>query len=69
VAYLFNPPGIDADGVARVPDWLIAHLLTIARLGAKGAFSTENTELIRTIVKRAPLTTKQYVEDHKSLFS
>jgi NAD(P)H dehydrogenase (quinone) len=52
-----------------MPDWLVAHLLFIARTTAKGGFSTENTEPIRTIVKRAPITTRQFVEDHKSLFS
>jgi uncharacterized protein YbjT (DUF2867 family) len=52
-----------------MPDWLIAHLIAIARITAKGGFSTENTEPIRTIVKRAPIGTKQFVEDHKSMFS
>jgi NAD(P)H dehydrogenase (quinone) len=52
-----------------MPDWLVAHLLSIARITGKGGFSTENTELIRTIVKRAPITTRQFVEDHKSAFS
>jgi NAD(P)H dehydrogenase (quinone) len=52
-----------------MPDWLIAHLVTIAKLGAKGAFSTENTGPIRDIVKRAPLTMRQFVEDFKSLFA
>jgi len=52
-----------------MPDWLVAHLLSIARTTAKGGFSTENTEPIRTIVGRAPITTRQFVEDHKSLFS
>jgi NAD(P)H dehydrogenase (quinone) len=52
-----------------MPDWLVAHLLSIARIAAKGGFSTENAEPIRTIVKRAPITSKQFVEDHKSVFS
>jgi NAD(P)H dehydrogenase (quinone) len=52
-----------------MPDWLVAHLLSIARITGKGGFSTENTEPIRTIVKRAPITTRQFVEDHKSAFS
>ncbi len=51
-----------------MPDWLITHLVTIAKLGAGGAFSTENTGPIREIVKRAPITTKQFVEDYKSVF-
>lgn len=53
----------------NMPDWLITHLLTIAKLGASGAFSTEHTGPITEIVKRAPLTTRQFVEDHKSLFA
>ncbi len=53
----------------NMPDWLITHLLTIAKLGASGAFSTENAEPIEKIVRRAPLTTRQFVEDHKSLFA
>jgi NAD(P)H dehydrogenase (quinone) len=53
----------------NMPDWLVTHLVAIARLGASGAFSTENTGPITEIVKRAPLTTRQFVEDHKSLFA
>jgi uncharacterized protein YbjT (DUF2867 family) len=52
-----------------MPDWLVAHLLSIARIAAKGGFSSENTEPIRTIVKRAPITTRQFVEDHRSIFN
>jgi uncharacterized protein YbjT (DUF2867 family) len=53
----------------NMPDWLVNHFIAIARLGANGAFSTENTGPIDTIVKRAPLTARQFVEDHKSLFA
>jgi hypothetical protein len=52
-----------------MPDWLVAHLLSVARITAKGGFSTENAEPIRTIVERPPITTRQFVEDHKSVFS
>jgi uncharacterized protein YbjT (DUF2867 family) len=52
-----------------MPDWLVVHLLSIARITAKGGFSAENTEPIRAIVKRAPITTRQFVEDHSSIFS
>jgi uncharacterized protein YbjT (DUF2867 family) len=52
-----------------LPEWLITHLLTVARLGARGAFSTENTAPIREIVGREPKTTRQFVEDHKAMFS
>jgi len=50
-------------------DWLIAHLVTVARIAETGALSTEKTGPIREIVKRAPLTTRQFVEDYKALFS
>jgi uncharacterized protein YbjT (DUF2867 family) len=58
--------GLKARGL---PDWLVAHQLAVAKLAAKGAFSTENTQPIHAIVKRAPLTTRQFVEDHRSLFA
>ena len=53
----------------NMPDWLVAHLIAIARAGAKGAFSRENTQPIREIVGRAPITTRQFAQDHKSAFS
>ncbi len=52
-----------------MPDWLVTHLVMIAKLGASGSFSTEDTKAIRDIVKRAPLTTRQFVEDHKGMFA
>lgn len=52
-----------------MPDWLVTHLTAIAKLGAGGAFSTERTGPIRDIAKRAPLTTRQFVEDHRALFA
>ena len=52
-----------------MPDWLIAHLVTVARLASAGAISTERSGSIREIVKRGPLTTRQFVEDYKALFS
>ena len=52
-----------------MPDWLVAHLITIARVTERGGFSTENMEPIRTIVKREPITTRQFVEDFRSVFS
>jgi NAD(P)H dehydrogenase (quinone) len=51
-----------------MPDWLVAHLVTIAKVGVAGGFSTENTKLIEDLVGRAPITTKQFVEDFKALF-
>ncbi|MDR3421198.1 MAG: NmrA family NAD(P)-binding protein [Xanthobacteraceae bacterium] len=52
-----------------MPDWLVAHALAIGRIGNVGGFSTENTKPIHDIVKRAPLTTKQFVTDFKGLFA
>jgi hypothetical protein len=52
-----------------MPDWLMAHLVTSAKLGAAGAFSTENIKLIEDLVGRAPITSKQFIEDFKALFS
>jgi uncharacterized protein YbjT (DUF2867 family) len=53
----------------NMPDWLVAHLVAIARAGNKGAFSKENTQPVREIVGRAPYTTRQFVEAHKSAFT
>ena len=58
--------GMKARGM---PEWLVAHLLAMARVGAKGGFSAEKTQPIRDIVGRAPITTRQFVEDHKVAFS
>lgn len=52
-----------------MPDWLVQHLVVIAKLGANGAFSNENTAPIREIAKREPITTRQFVKDHKAMFS
>ena len=52
-----------------MPDWLVAHALTIARVGNSGGFSGENTKLIHDLVKREPITTKKFAEDHKAAFS
>jgi len=51
------------------PEWLVGHLVAIARAGNAGAFSMENTQPIREIVGRAPLTTRQFVEAYRSAFS
>src|SRR6516165_9009163 len=52
-----------------MPDWLVAHLVTIARITERGGFSTENTEPIRSMLKREPITTRQFVEDFRNVFS
>jgi hypothetical protein len=53
----------------NMPDWLVMHLVLIAKLSIDGAFSVENTKPIRDIVGRDPITTRQFVEDHKAMFS
>jgi uncharacterized protein YbjT (DUF2867 family) len=58
--------GMKARGM---PEWLVGHMLAIAKTGAKGGFSAEKTEPIRDIVGRAPITLKQFVQDHKAAFS
>jgi len=55
--------GMKARGM---PDWLVAHLLAMARAGAGGAFSKENTRPIRDIVGRAPITIRQFVQDYRA---
>ncbi len=57
-----NEQAVRARGL---PDWLVTHLLLVARATATGGFSTENTKLIRDLVKREPITTRQFVEDFK----
>jgi uncharacterized protein YbjT (DUF2867 family) len=58
--------GMKARGM---PDWLVAHMVAIARAGANGAFSEESTQPIRDIVGRPPITTRQFVEDYRAAFS
>jgi NAD(P)H dehydrogenase (quinone) len=52
-----------------MPDWLITHQRTAAQVAAKGGLSAETSGLIRNITNRAPITTEQFVEDHKGMFS
>ena len=52
-----------------MPDWLVSHLIAMARAGGHGAFSKENTQPIRDIVGRAPITTRQFVQDYRGAFS
>jgi len=52
-----------------MPDWLVAHMVAMGRAGAAGAFSSENTQPIREIVGRPPLTTKEFVEANRAAFS
>lgn len=53
-----------------MPDWLVTHMLAMAKGAANdGAFSDENTGPIKEIVGRDPITTRQFVEDFKGMFS
>jgi hypothetical protein len=45
-----------------MPEWLIGHMLAIARGGAEGAFTAEHTTPVRDVVGRAPITTRQFVQ-------
>lgn len=51
-----------------LPEWLINHQLTIARIAAKGGFSKADPQTIRDILGREPISTRQFVEDHKAAF-
>lgn len=59
---------MDAMRQRGMPEWLVEHMGTIGRIGAEGAFSTANTQVIENIVGRAPITTRQFVEDHQQMF-
>ncbi len=71
IAYVGLTPEQAMEGMkARgMPDWLVTHMGTIAKIGAAGGFSTENTQVIRDLLKRAPITTTQFAVDHKALFA
>lgn len=58
--------GMEACGM---PDWLVVHLVASTKVAAGGAFSTENTKPIENLVGRAPITTRQFVEEFKARFS
>jgi NAD(P)H dehydrogenase (quinone) len=70
IAYVGITPEQAEQGMkARgTPDWLVAHLVTSNKLGAAGAFSTENIKPIEDLVGREPIATKQFVEDFKAAF-
>jgi NAD(P)H dehydrogenase (quinone) len=53
----------------QMPDWLIAHVLMLGKVGAEGAFSTADTQVIEDLVGRPPISTKQFVEDFKPAFA
>lgn len=51
-----------------MPEWLVEHMGTIGRIAEQGAFSTASTKVIEDVVGRAPITTRQFVEDHQAMF-
>ncbi len=53
----------------NMPDALVTHLVAIAKVGNAGGFSTEKTQLIRDLLKREPITTRQFVTDFKAAFA
>jgi NAD(P)H dehydrogenase (quinone) len=71
ISYVALTPDQNAEGMkARgMPDWLIAHVRTIARIAAESGLATAKPGPIQDIVKRAPLTTKKFVEDYKAAFA
>ena len=52
-----------------LPDWLVTHLLLVARATATGGFSKVNVKPIVDIVGRDPITAKKFVEDFKAAFA
>jgi uncharacterized protein YbjT (DUF2867 family) len=71
IAYVAITPEQAEQGMRAhgMPDWLVAHNVALAKVGVAGGFSTEHTKLIEDLVGRAPITTKQFVEDFKAAFS
>ena len=51
-----------------LPDWLVTHLLLVAKATADGGFSKANIKPIVDIVGREPITIKKFVEDFKGAF-
>lgn len=52
-----------------MPEWLIDHQRTARQIAMDGGLSGEATEPIRNIAGREPITTRQFVEDHKAAFA
>jgi uncharacterized protein YbjT (DUF2867 family) len=71
IAYVGITPEQAEQGMKSrgMSDWLVAHNVALAKVGAAGGFSTENIKPIEDLVGRAPITTKQFVEDFKAAFS
>jgi NAD(P)H dehydrogenase (quinone) len=52
-----------------LPDWLVTHMLLVAKATATGGFSKANVKPIVDIVGREPMTVKKFAEDFKAVFS
>ncbi|SFM49590.1 Uncharacterized conserved protein YbjT, contains NAD(P)-binding and DUF2867 domains [Bradyrhizobium sp. Rc3b] len=50
------------------PPWLIEHSIAIARTIANGGFTPEQCEPIREVLGREPISTLEFVQDHKEAF-
>jgi NAD(P)H dehydrogenase (quinone) len=51
-----------------LPDWLVTHLLLVAKATADGGFAKANIKPITDIVGRDPITIKKFVEDFRGAF-
>jgi uncharacterized protein YbjT (DUF2867 family) len=61
-----NEQAVRARGL---PDWLITHMMVVAKGTANGGFAKESTQPIVDIAKREPIGIKKFVEDFKGVFS
>jgi hypothetical protein len=52
-----------------LPDWLVTHLLLVAKATTTGGFSKANFKPIVDIVGREPITIKKFAEDFRSVFA
>jgi len=52
-----------------LPDWLVTHLLLVAKATADGGFAKANIKPITDIVGREPITIKKFAEDFRGVFS
>ncbi|MBS0246823.1 MAG: NmrA family NAD(P)-binding protein [Proteobacteria bacterium] len=52
-----------------MPEWLIDHQRTARQIAMDGGLSGETMEPIRSIAGREPITTRQFIEDHRAVFA
>jgi NAD(P)H dehydrogenase (quinone) len=52
-----------------LPDWLVTHLLLVAKATGAGGFGKANVQPIVDIVGREPITIKKFIEDFKGAFA